>query len=441
MARTVGIGIDDFETMIKDNLFYVDKTHLIKEWVDNHDKVTMIARPRRFGKTLNMSMLEYFFSNQYENQEAIFSKLDIWKEEGYRELAGKYPVISLSFANVKDDNYEDAVSSICEVIKRLYNKYAFLQDSKKLTKAEREHVKKMLGNVTRKDAKSALNLLSEYLFKHFEKKVLIFLDEYDTPMQEAYLGGYWDAFASFIRNFFNAAFKTNPYLDKAILTGITRVSKESIFSDLNNLEVVTTTSNKYETCFGMTEEEVFAAMDEQGLKNKEEVKKWYDGFIFGKVADIYNPWSITNYLKKRKLDAYWANTSSNSLVGKLIKEGDAGIKIDFERLLERETIQKPIDEQIVYNRLDRNEEAVWSLLLATGYLKVIDYETDPKILEEREPLYELKIVNEEVRSMFRRMVREWFKIEEKNIQMSLWHLDIRKKGLKSMDLHFEEKRF
>ena len=374
MARTVGIGIDDFETMIKDNLFYVDKTHLIKEWVDNHDKVTLIARPRRFGRTLNMSMLEYCFCNQYGKQEAICSKLNIWKEEGYRELAGKYPVISLSFANVKDDNYEDAVSSICEIFKRLYNKHAFLLDSKKLTDPEREHVKKMLGNVTRKDVKSALNLLSEYLFKHFEKKVLIFLDEYDTPMQEAYLGGYWDAFASFIRNFFNAAFKTNPYLDKAILTGITRVSKESIFSDLNNLEVVTTTSNKYETCFGMTEEEVFAAMDEQGLANKEEVKKWYDGFIFGKKTDIYNPWSITYYLNERKIGIYWANTSSNSLVGRLLSRGDKDIKMDFEALLKGEAIQTSMDEQIIFDQLERKTGAIWSLLVASGYLKVIDFE-------------------------------------------------------------------
>ena len=408
MARPVGIGIDDFETIIKEKLFYVDKTNLIREWIEHNDKVTLIARPRRFGKTLNMSMLDRFFSNEYENQEELFSGLEIWREEKYRNLAGKYPVINLSFANVKDDNYEDAVSSVCEILNKLYINHAFLLESDKLIEPEKVNVKKMMEGVSRQDAKSALNTLSEYLCKHYEKKVFIFLDEYDTPMQEAYVGGFWDEFVSFIRSMFNAAFKTNAYLSRAILTGITRISKESVFSDLNNLEVVTTTSDKYASCFGLTEEEVFAAMDEQGLSNKDEVKSWYDGFIFGGVKDIYNPWSIINYLDKKKLGAYWANSSSNNLVGKLIKEGDANIKLDFERLLGRESIFKPIDEQIVYNQLDGDEEAVWSLLLATGYLKVVSYENSREILEERAPLYELQLVNEEVRIMFRRMVGEWF---------------------------------
>ncbi len=409
MARTVGIGIQDFEKIIKENVFYVDKTHFIREWWESKDDVTLIARPRRFGKTLNMSMLDRFFSNKYENQEELFAGLSIWEEEVYRKLAGQYPVVSLTFAGVKDITYENAVYSICEIIMQLYNNYAFLAESEKLTEAERESVRKKMRNISEQEAKTALHTLSELLYKHYGKKVLIFLDEYDTPMQEAYVSGYWDEFTSFIRGLFNATFKTNPYLDKAVLTGITRVSKESIFSDLNNLEVVTTTSDKYTTCFGFTEEEVFAAMDEQGMAGKEEVKRWYDGFTFGKVTDIYNPWSIINYLDKKKLGAYWANTSSNSLVGKLIREGSPEIKITFEKLLNREIITKPIDEQIVYNRLDGNEEAIWSLLLATGYLKVISYETDAKSLEEREPFYELKLTNEEVRIMFRQMVREWFK--------------------------------
>ena len=408
MARSVGIGIQDFEKIIERNVFYVDKTLFIKEWWEKNDDVTLITRPRRFGKTLNMSMLDYFFSNRYDKQEMLFSGLKIWEEEKYRQLAGQYPVISLTFANVKADNYKGAVAAICENIRENYLNWAFLKDSEKLDDADKKTLDSGKYGISLEEAAGSLHVLSGILYRHYGKKVLIFLDEYDTPMQEAYVGGYWNQFTSFIRSLFNAAFKTNPYLDRAVLTGITRVSKESIFSDLNNLEVVTTTSDFYADCFGLTEEEVFAAMDEQGLTNKEEVKKWYDGFIFGNVADIYNPWSIINFLNKRKIGAYWANTSSNSLVGKLIREGNAGIKTDFERLLNRETIKKPIDEQIVFNTLDEDEEAVWSLLLATGYLKVLSYDTDTEILEEAEPLYELKLTNEEVRSMFRRMVKDWF---------------------------------
>ena len=408
MARTVGIGIQNFEKIIREDVFYVDKTHFIKEWWESADDVTLIARPRRFGKTLNMSMLDRFFSNRYDNQEELFQGLSIWQEEKFRELAGTYPVISLSFAGVKDVSYERAVQSICRILKKLYNESAFLLESGKLTDAEKENMRAMMYDVSESNASDALNLLSEYLSRHFGKKVLIFLDEYDTPMQEAYVSGYWNEFTSFIRSLFNSTFKTNPYLERAVMTGITRVSKESIFSDLNNLEVVTTTSDKYATCFGLTEEEVFAAMDEQGLSNKEEVKKWYDGFTFGKITDIYNPWSIINYLKEGKLGTYWANTSSNSLVGKLIREGSADIKLSFEKLMQNETIRKPIDEQIVFNQLDKNEEAVWSLLLATGYLKVLSYDTDVEILESRDPLYTLELTNVEVRLMFRRMVTEWF---------------------------------
>ena len=409
MARTVGIGIQDFEKIIKEDVFYVDKTHFIREWWESKDDVTLIARPRRFGKTLNMSMLDRFFSNKYENQKDLFAGRPIWQEERYRKLAGQYPLISLSFAGVKDTTYENAVSSIREIFMELYNNHAFLTESEKLTEAERESVRKKMQNISEQEAKTALHALSRLLYKHYGKKVLIFLDEYDTPIQEAYVSGYWDAFISFIRSLFNAAFKTNPYLDKAVLTGITRVSKESIFSDLNNLAVSTTISNRYATCFGFTENEVFAAMDEQGLTNKEEVKRWYDGFTFGNHTDIYNPWSIINYLKEGKLGSYWANTSSNSLVGKLIRKGNPDVKIAFEKLLDREAISKPIDEQIVYDRLDGNEEAIWSLLLATGYLKAVSYEMDARNIEEWESLYELKITNEEVRLMFRQMVREWFK--------------------------------
>ncbi|MDY2594944.1 MAG: AAA family ATPase, partial [Oliverpabstia sp.] len=255
----------------------------------------------------------------------------------------------------------------------------------------------------------ALYQLTDYLYRYYGKKVIILLDEYDTPMQEAYVDGFWDEMVGFTRSMFNAAFKTNPWLERGIMTGITRVSKESIFSDLNNLEVVTTTSDKYATAFGFTEEEVFAALDECGLSSeKEQVKYWYDGFTFGKHEDIYNPWSILNFLDKGAFRTYWANTSSNSLVGKLLREGNRRIKEKFEQLLKGESVYYPIDEQIVYNQLNGNERAVWSLLLASGYLKVISYEKYNEIPENRYPQYELALTNMEVKLMFQNMVRDWF---------------------------------
>lgn len=414
MARNVAIGIQNFGELIQKNYFYIDKTDFIREWWESGDSVTLIARPRRFGKTLNMSMTEQFFSLKYAGQGGIFEGLSIWETEAYRNLQGTYPVISLTFANVKETCYRNARKKIFMIISELYSEFSFLLDSDILSENDRAFFRRISINMDDVDAAMAIHYLSEFLFRFYGKKVIILLDEYDTPMQEAYVNGYWDELVSFIRTFFNSTFKTNPFLERALLTGITRVSKESIFSDLNNLEVVTTTSEKYETAFGFTEKEVFTALEEQGLWNKkEQVKLWYDGFIFGSSHDIYNPWSILNFLDKRKLGAYWTNTSSNSLADKLIREGSPHTKEIFEVLIQGGTLRAPIDEQIVFNQLEHNEQAVWSLLLAGGYLKVLHHENDiPDSLADedvdREPMYELALTNLEVRRMFRSIVRGWF---------------------------------
>ena len=407
MAKTVGIGIQSFEEVIEGNYFYIDKTSFIKEWWESGDSVTLITRPRRFGKTLNMSMLEHFFSIRYANRGDLFEGLSIWGKEKYRKLQGTYPVISLSFARVKERDYVTTKKKICEIITNLYIQYDFLRDSEVLTEKDREYFDRISIHMDESDATSALYQLSDYLYRYYGKKVIILLDEYDTPMQEAYVGGFWEELVEFTRSLFNSTFKTNPYMERAIMTGITRVSKESIFPDLNNPEVVTVTSDKYATAFGFTEKEVFAALDEYGYGDqKEKVKWWYDGFVFGKQRDIYNPWSILNFLDKGKIATYWANTSSNSLVGKLIREGNRSIKTTFEELLKGETIRCPIDEQIVYNQLDDNDAAIWSLLLAGGYLKVVDYEE--KTIAGQEVLYDLNLTNAEVQDMFYGMVRGWF---------------------------------
>ena len=291
-----------------------------------------------------------------------------------------------------------------------YIKFSFLLDSDVLIEADRDFYKLVMA-MDMKDsvATSALHQLSNYLYRYYGKKVIILLDEYDTPMQEAYVDGYWEELVAFTRSLFNSTFKTNPWLERAVMTGITRVSKESIFSDLNNLKVVTTTSEEYATAFGFTEEEVFAALEDCGWKeDKEEVKRWYDGFVFGSHTDIYNPWSILNFLDTGLLATYWANTSGNSLIGKLLRESDGKIKELFELLLKGEVISVPVDEQIVYNQLDQNVDAIWSLLLASGYVKTLDHDR-MELLQPWEPVqYRLALTNYEVKRMFYGMIGGWF---------------------------------
>ena len=406
MARTVGIGHQDFEQVITEDNFYIDKTLFIKEWWERKDMVTLLTRPRRFGKTLNMSMLEKFFSVKYAERSDLFKGLSIWEDEKYRQLQGTYPVISLTFANVKEKDYQGTRKCINHILTDLYNKNIFLLESGILTENEEIYFRSVSGDMDEVTAAWAIHKLSDFLSRFCEKKVIVLLDEYDTPMQEAYVNGYWEELVSFTRSMFNAAFKTNPYLERAVMTGITRVSKESVFSDLNNLKVVMTTSDEYADSFGFTEKEVFAALDEFELSDKkDDVKRWYDGFTFGDKTDIYNPWSIINYLQTGKLRTYWANTSSNSLVGKLIREGSLDVKQAFEKLINNEAINVEIDEQIVYNQLSVKKNSIWSLLLASGYLRVADTEF---VERTGKIYYNLKLTNKEVRIMFENMIRDWF---------------------------------
>ena len=409
MKKAISIGIQGFSALREQDCFFVDKTNFIKEWWENRDVVTLITRPRRFGKTLNMSMLECFFSNKYANRADLFEGLSIWQEEAYLKLQGSYPVIFLSFAAVKAGNLEDAKTQIKQEIARLYRENRNLMKEDIFGEDERELYYQTTVKMDDVTAQDSLRNLSVWMERYYGKKVIILLDEYDTPMQEAFVDGYWEQLVTFTRSLFNATFKTNPALERGIMTGITRVSKESIFSDLNNLKVVTTTSNEYAASFGFTEQEVFSALESFGLENeKNEVKRWYDGFIFGTHKDIYNPWSILNYLDAKQYTTYWANTSANSLVGKLVREGNRLIKEKFEKLLCGECIWSEIDEQIVYNQLDGNEKAVWSLLLAGGYLKVLSYEKYQDIPEGTEPKYQLALTNLEVKLMFQRMIHDWF---------------------------------
>lgn len=408
MTRIVGIGLQDYEKARRQDVFLVDKTMFIREWWEKKDDVTLITRPRRFGKTLTLSMVEQFFSVNYANTD-IFHGTKVWEDVQYQQLQGQYPVIALSFSNIKETSYLEAKKKICKTIQLLFRQYDFLLKEDFLNSEEKKDFLNISAEMEDYEASLSLQQLCGYLSRYYGKKVIILLDEYDTPMQEAYVGGYWRELVSFTRNIFNATFKNNPYLERAIMTGITRVSRESVFSDLNNLEVVTATSEKYADSFGFTEEEVDAALEEFGLfEKKAEVKRWYDGFKFGDRADIYNPWSIINYLDKRKVGPYWTNTSSNSLIGSLIQKGTRQVKETFEILLAGNSITTEIDEQIVYDRLDLDESAIWSLLLASGYLKVRDTEVQEAIYGQWRQMFTLEITNFEVKVMFRSMVKGWF---------------------------------
>lgn len=407
--QTISLGNTAFASIREANSFYIDKTDFIRQWWKSQDVATLITRPRRFGKSLNLNMLECFFSEKYRGEGELFRGLSIWNHEKYREIQGTYPVIFFSFADIKGQTFTSAREAICQVIQDLYAEFGFLKESERLSQEEKDYFSLVAPMMSDAVAAMSLKRLSMCLHSYYGKKVLIFLDEYDTPLQEAYMYGFWDELTGFMRGLFNSTFKTNPYLERALLTGITRVSKESIFSDLNNLTVITTTSEQYADCFGFTETEVFDALEKYGMSDRQgEVQTWYDGFSFGNKKDIYNPWSITCFLKEKKLRPYWANTSSNQLVGKLVREGSAQIKMVMEDLLAGKSFQTEIDEEIIFEQLQRKKGAIWSLFLAGGYLKVVKSEFD---VSSGRYSYELALTNQEVRMLFEDMVEGWFSDE------------------------------
>ncbi len=415
-----GLGYQNFEEVRTEHIFYIDKTDFIREWWEYSDKVTLITRPRRFGKTLNMSMTECFFSNRYADRSDLFEGLSIWEEKSpdgnytYRKLQGTFPVIFLSFANVKAASYEEMIFRITHVITELYNKNDYLLKGSLLNEKEQEYYHRIKPGMDTKLAVDAIRSMAGFMQRYYGKKVIILLDEYDTPMQDAWLSGYWEETVIFFSNLFNSTFKTNEYLERGLITGITRIAKESIFTGMNNFDVITTTSNEYATSFGFTEKEVFTALEDAGLgAEKEKVKRWYDGFTFGSCKDIYNPWSIVSFIKKKgKYDTYWSNTSGNGLVNQLIQEGTPNLKQTMEDLLQGESFEAEIDEKIVFDQLNGSTDAVWSLLLATGYLKVLDVRTLDTDVEgigkEGDVWYTLTITNLETKRMFRKMVKNWF---------------------------------
>jgi hypothetical protein len=421
MGRTVATGVQDFEKLITEDCFYIDKTDFIREWWESGDKITLITRPRSFGKTLNMSMLNCFFSNRYADRGDLFEGLSIWQHEEYRKLQGTYPVIYLSFSNVLEEKISSIKHQTKYVLQEVYSWNRFLRDSEVLTAQDREYFDSVSSEMSDDIAVSALYQLSEYLCRYYGKKVIILLDEYDTPLQNVYVKECLGEAPSFIRKLYEATFQDNPYLERAMLIGILnfsgkKVAKQSldsavlsesavsVFSDFFNLNVVTTTSNPYGTSFGFTEEEVFQAMDEMGMTEKETVRHWYDGYVFGEATAIYNTWTITQMLRNREFYTHWVSTTTNKLIGEFVQKGDVELKKKFEILLQGGSVETKMEERIVSGQLADNEEAIWSLFVATGYLKVLQV----KDSEDGQRIYELALTNLEIKLMFRKMILGWF---------------------------------
>ncbi|SHF00208.1 PD-(D/E)XK nuclease superfamily protein [Marinitoga hydrogenitolerans DSM 16785] len=398
--KRLPIGDSDFKTVIEDNAYYIDKSMLIKEVIIG-GRVILITRPRRFGKTLNMSMLKYFFKNDQDNKH-LFENLKIYEEKEIIEKhLNKYPVIYITFKDLKEKNYTEMISTLRKKISDLYREYVYLIESEKLNEWEKEDLKLIFGRKGNNTLyENSLLDLSRYLYKHHGKKAILLIDEYDTPIQQSYLKGYYDEFIVFIGNMLGNALKDNEYLEKAVLTGITRVAKESIFTGVNNLDISTVVNELYNDKFGVTKEELDEILKYYGIEyEKEKIMEWYNGFNFG-GKEVYNPYSIINFVRSKEIKNYWINSSGNTLIKDLIRKGTEKIKIKIGELIEGKTIESTINENLVYGDLNENlEESIWTLFLFTGYLTWKD-----KKGEGNSALYRLKIPNKEAHDFYKMTV-------------------------------------
>ena len=405
MARTIKLGAQGFEGIRANGCFYVDKTGFVRDWWLAQDDVTLVCRPRRFGKTLNLDTVRCFLSRDFAGRgEELFGGLGVWEDPAMRELQGTVPVVAMSFARVKQSNFEAMCARINELMVSLVEAHAYLYEWSGLSDRDRQGLDSVARDMDAVTCTNVPNMLCRLLRRYHGVAPVVLLDEYDAPMECAWTHGYWDVASDFMRDLMNSTFKTNPAMGRGLITGVTRVSRESIFSDLNNLVVVTTSTPLYQTAFGFTQAEVDAALAEYGLATKRDaVRDWYDGFTFGGIGHIYNPWSMTQLLQFGEFRAYWANTSGNGLVSEVVRRGDEELKADFEELMRGGEVAKPIDEQVVFSELATTPEAVWALLLAAGY--VTSSGPVPEFVEITPR--SLRLTNREVRLSFDRMVRGW----------------------------------
>ena len=399
LDASVGCGYQNFQDFACGRQFYVDKTHFIAEWLKSIAKVTLITRPRRFGKTIMLSTVENFLDPRFAGHPEYFDRLKVWKDEESKKYYGKIPVASVTFGNCKGKDYRQAIQGMTDSLATLYEAHRYLLHSTKLDEYEKNEYRYILDCLRKGEEANvgtAISRLCRLLYCHYDVMPMILIDEYDTPLQEAYTDGYWNDMIGTCRQLFHCTLKENPYYDRAIVTGVTKITRNSLFSDLNNVEVNTVTCEAYSDCFGFTEKEVMDALKCQNMDSLQEVKAMYDGFIFGKRKDIYNPWSICNYLRHGELLSYWTNTSSNKLIGDIIRKYPVRSKYEIEQLMTGKTVHKKINENVAFQYLDGSENSLWSLLLAVGYIKADHVKKYGEITE-----CDVSVTNQEVMEMFR----------------------------------------
>ena len=400
----IGLGQSDFRALRIRKNYYIDKTMYIKDIIDNDSSVILVTRPRRFGKTLNMSMLRYNFDCSQKDNKELFEGLKIMEQgEEYTSKLGYYPCIYLTLKDISEVNYQNMILNLKTAVSDMYLEHIYLLDSDKIYPFEKEQIKDILSYKEDEIVlRNSIKTLSKYLNRYYNKPVMLFLDEYDVPLQSAYVNGYYEQGVTFFKTFYGTTFKDNQYLQKTVLTGVSRVAKESIFSGANNFDVYTVLDDEFSDDFGITEKEMGKIIEDFEVQDgKEEIKKWYDGYIIGHTEGIYNPWSILNYLKNKELKPYWVNTSSNDLI-KLILKNSATVKEKIEQLLRDEEIEVPINLETVIVGIEQNEENIWGLLLGTGYLKVTG------VVDLAMGVYKVKIPNYEIKFLFQNIIRDWF---------------------------------
>ena len=400
----IGIGESNFKGLRMRNNYFIDKSLYIKDIIDNQSRVVLVTRPRRFGKTLNMSMLKYFFDCNVKDSKELFEGLKIMEQdEKYTSKLGAYPCLYVTLKDVNDSNYENMILDFKTAILEMYREHIYLLDSDKIYQFEKDKIMDIL--YAREDEvalKTSVRELSGYLYRYYNKPVMLFIDEYDVPIQTAYVKKYYEQAMDFLKAFYGSTFKDNPYLEKTVLTGVSRVAKESIFSGANNFDVYTVLNDEFADDFGITEDEMEKVMQDFKVEDyKKEIKRWYDGYRIGNVEGIYNPWSVLNYIAKKELRPYWVNTSSNDLI-KLTVKNSTTVKEKMERLLKDEEIEVPINLETIINGIENNEDNIWGLMLGTGYLKVTE------VVSLAENIYKVKLPNYEIKLLFQDIVRSWF---------------------------------
>ena len=403
--KGIGIGESDFKGLIVRDNYYIDKTMYIKDIIDNQSRVILITRPRRFGKTLNMSTLRYYFDCRAKDSQELFKGLKIMsQDEKYTSKLGYYPVIYLTLKDINGSTFDEALIQLKTELLELYIDHAYLLKSEKLLDIEKERFNNILNfRADKIEIQKALYLLTRLLYKEYERPAILLIDEYDVPIQSAYVEGYYEEAIKFFKIFYGMTFKDNPYLEKTVLTGVSRVAKESIFSGANNFDVFTVLDNEFADDFGITEEEMNKVIEDFKVEDdKEEIKKWYDGYKIGDKEGIYNPWSILNYLTRKELRAYWVNTSSNDLI-KLILKKSSTVKDKIERLLRGEAIEVKIDLETVIVGIENNEDNIWGLMLGTGYLKVVE------VVDLPNKIYKVALPNYEIKHLFEEIIDNWFR--------------------------------